>query len=349
MERFLTDIKIECKYLTEGKVNPYLNSWLSEGQGLPSQIDAMLQKIFENSFIERSYKDWQNSTIYPAVCTFDMYSRVKDVERNFIGPDSTLRIKFLRGDTDCGGAYEGAVSGEYNQATGLLEKAKVNLDCYASSQVPWSVVQRLLKTSLAHELTHAFEDYNRRSMGGTSLGKVVGNRGYQGGKDKVDGVSEEMQWLAYILDPVEQKAFISQTVLEIQDGIKNLEKTGRLDRFEKIRNVDQVLQMTNFWPTYEYVRSFVEESQWDRLPKFKQDEFVQMYNRLVPGDVTSPSHRSITTYNQFVKKMKAKWYEFDNKLRTRVSQAVANALYDVSPKPEKKDYKISESFIYQAF
>lgn len=349
MERFLTDIKIECKYLTEGKVNPFLNSWLNEGQGLPSQLDAMLQKIFESSVIERTYQEWQKAPAYPAVCTFDMYSCTKGVERNFIGPGSLVRIKFLRGQLDCGGEYEGAVSGRYNQETGLLEKAKINLECYSYSTTAWQEIQRIIKTCLAHELTHAFEDFNRRSMGGKNLGKVIGNRGYRSVRDEEEGISEEMQWLSYLLDPTEQKAFISQTVLEVQDGIKNLKRVGRLDRFEKIRNVDQVLQMTTFWPTYTYVRDYVEESQWDRLPKYRQDALVKMYNKLVPGDLTSPFHRSINTYNQFLKKLKTKWHEFDNKLRTKVSQAVATALYDVSEKPEEKGNKISESIFYQAF
>ena len=349
MERFLTDIKIELKYLTEGKTNPYLTAFVNEGQGLPSQLDAMLEKIFESSLIQRTYEEWQKSSVYPATCVFDMYNCTKDVKRNFIGPGSYLTIKFMRGETDCGGEYEGAVSGEYNKKTGLLDKAKINLECYANKTTVWSHVEYLLKTSTAHELTHAFEDFNRRSMGGLSLGKVVGNRGYQGGAKSIEGVSEEMQWLAYLLDPGEQHAFISQTVREIQEGVRNLKRLGRLDRFEKIRNIDQVLQMTSFWPTYEFVRTYVEESQWDRLPPYRQAELIKMYNKVLPGDINSPFDRPINTYNQFLKKMKARWYAFDNKLRTRVSQAVASALQsEEAPKSDKRG-RISESFIYQAY
>ena len=354
MERFLTDIRIECKYLAEGQLNPYMQAWINEGQGIPNQLDTMLEQILSNNLIQKTFEEWVKDPSLPRVCSFDMCTRTAVVDGNFLGPGSTLSIKFLQKekdrDTDISGYYGGVVPGRFNKSTGLLDGAKVHLTCHTDPQDSFKRVRQFIKTGLAHELTHVFEDFNRRCTGVSSLSKALRDRDYQNLVDGGAGIPEELQWLTYVLDPAEQKAFIASAVSDINDCVKSFKKKGVLDRLENIRNIDKVLQMTDFWSTYAYIRDYVENYQWDRIPPYKQEEFVMSYNALVQGDASSPFSREINTYNQFLKKLRAKWTEFDNKLRTKASQAFVSALYNAEAEEQpNKTNKISESFIYQAF
>lgn len=355
MKSFLDHIRLECKILEEGRQNytPFMKAWLAEGQGIPDQLENMLEAILSNSIIERRYGEWQKDPTITYVVRFDMYPLVKDIKRNFIGPGSILTIKFSKssGDPDAGGVYGGdREDPSFNRETGLLENAEISLRCSTYPQISFEVVQKRLRSSLSHELVHAFEDFNRQSTGGRSLMQALSDRSYPGGPEGEDR-EKVLAWLAYILDPAEQKTFIAQTALEVRDGVRNMKRTGRLDRFENIRNIDRILEMTEFWKAYEGLRSWVEETPWERMPKWRQEKIVALYNSLVKKDDLSPFNRPVTTYNQFLKKLRHRWRAFDHDLKNRVSQAAATALYTERPTDPAlpKREKLSESIFYQAY
>lgn len=333
-----------------------MKAWLAEGQGIPDQLENMLEAILSNSIIERRYGEWQKDPTITYIVRFDMYPLVKDIKRNFIGPGSILTIKFYKSSSspDVNGVYGGDKEDpKFNQETGLLEIADISLRCETYPQTSFEVVQKQLRSCLSHELVHAFEDYNRQCQGGRSLMQALGDRSYTGGpKHEGDSLEVIMHWLAYILDPAEQKTFIAQTALEVRDGVRNMKRAGRLDRFENIRNIDRILEMTSFWQAYEGLRSWVEETPWERMPKWRQEKIVALYNSLVKRDDLSPFNRPITTYNQFLKKLRHRWRAFDHDLKNKVSQAAATALYTERPTdnfsiPPKE--KLSESIFYQAY
>lgn len=349
MESFLNHIKVECKALEEGRrSNPFVKAWLAEGQGAPDQLDQMLQAILSSSFLKWTYENWTKDSQTPASCKFDMYPFTKNIERNFIGPKSYLVVEFSRSPyaPETSGRYRGAATSRFNKDTGLLDEAIVIVDCVTHPHCSYLQVLKSIRVSLSHELIHAFEDFNRQCIGGRSLGLALADRKYP----KITDVKNPLHWLAYVLDPAEQKTFIGQSVLEIQDKIRDLAKAGRLDQFENIRNVDQVLKLTEFWNTYDHLRNFIEFTQWDRLPKFHQDRIVAQYNEKIVGDSRSPFNRPITTYNQFLKKLRYRWSRFDETLKKKISQAVATELYKVSPQdPAFPKNSLKESIIYQAY
>lgn len=351
MKSFVDHIKLECQFLAEkqARPNPFLKTWLSEGQGIPDQLDNMLRAILTAPVLQKTFQSWLRKPTEDQVCKFDMYGRTKDVKRNFIGPDSYLVVRVTKsrnGVPDCEGVYEGSGKSRFNRESGLLENAGASFTFEATEDLDLGQMLVYFKYTLAHELVHAFEDFNRQCEGKPDLNTTLANRRYKSVEDEKD----PLQWMTYLLDPSEQKAYIAQAVSEVQDAVKYLKKAGRLDMFENIRNLDNVLKFTQFWATYESTRDWIENMQWNRLPEFRQKKYVEDYNKLVQGDLASPHTRPVKNYNQFLKKIQHRWSEFDQKMRVKVGQAVARALYTEKPKdPHLVSRKLSESIIYRAY
>lgn len=349
MESFINHIKVEIKALGKDK-NPLVKAWLNESQGIPSQMDSMLQALVtDNPYLKKNYRMWQENPSIPATCRFDMYSCTKDIKRNYLGPKSMLTVRFSRKSyrPHTGGTYVGAITSAFNRDSGLLDKASINLQCDTHPSYPFEEVQEALRITLAHELLHAFEDFNRQCLGVRSLQQALSDRNYSSADDQED----VMQWFTYILDPAEQRAFIAGTVQEIRDGVRKLAKAGRLDRIEKIRDIYPLLKSVELWPMYMGLKHWVEDTQWERLPKWQQDDLLKAYNKLVTKDENSPLNSAITTYNQMVKKIKYRWSSFDERLKKAISKAVTTALYDSSPKDPKLvgENSLKNSIIYQAY
>lgn len=351
MENFLAHILLECKDQERDyvKVNPFLKNLLAESNGVPDQLEDMVQALLADPEIEKTYKKWQKAPREVASCSLEMYPRVKDIKRNYIGPGGMLNVEFnFTGYVEprCRGLYLGVNTAQLQAETGLLEDASILLQCKCSNHTPFFRVKAKLELALSHELVHAFEDFNRQCLG-SSLKQALISRDYKPVKDK----SEIQQWFAYILDPAEQHAFIAETCLQVQREVEKMKKIGKLDRFENIRNIDQVLENTEIWEIYEHLKDWIENTQWDKVPAWKQKEFLDYYNSLVTKDRRSPLQGGeIRTYNQFLKKIQHRWKSFDQNLKVKVSQAFAKALYsvDVVDPPLPKN-SLKESIIYQAY
>lgn len=328
------------------KPNVLLESWLKEEQGLPSQIMEMVDRICSSSTLERFWK--QSKGEKKSFIVFDMYGSTKDVERNFIGPKSYLRLSILDPEKYpvFGGAYTG-VDSKYNEIdpeTGLLKGAEITLRLGISTDKPFRALQAQLRSPLTHELIHIYEDYNRRHLNRPDIFQAIADRGYTD-PNSPDGFDQELKYFTYLMDSSEQKAFIGEAVSDVISTLRKMEKAGKLDRIEKIRNIDNFLPCTEFWGLYSNVRDWVEKMQWDRLPVWKQKALLTAYNSLVQGQGRAPKN-----YNQLVKKIKFRWSEFDKNLKVKVGQAISKFIYPVVPTdPAFPKKRLSESIFYQAY
>ena len=332
---------------SEGRQDLILESWINEEQGLPSQIVDMVDKILSSSLLERTWSHVGPETQH---ITFDMYPLVKDVRRNFIGPNSMLRLTIYNPDDDISkkkgynGAYTGSDDSELDPETGTLSGANINFRFPFPRNNSIEQLRWFLRSPLSHELIHVYEDYNRRHLNRPDLFSAIRDRDYSN-PENPDNLDQDLKYFAYVLDPAEQKAYIGETVADVKAVLAKLEKQGKLDKVRGYRTLDSFLQYTDFWGLYSTVRYWVENTQWDRMPVWRQKVLLQQYNQLVGGSGRAPK-----TYNDLVKKIQFRWSEFDKNLKTKVGQAVAHYLVKPVPTdPILPKNKLSESIFYQAF
>lgn len=355
MEEFLDHIKIAYKLLTEDSRvgnNPFVKTWLAESRGIPSQLDEMIDKILAAPVWEKAYKIFQEQEGKGVVkVSFDMWRVTKDVDRNFLGPGSYLELYFRQTDwtrrPNCYGAYSGAVTAKWNKEACYLEDATIVLQCATAPNFDIGVIKRYARGILAHELVHAYEDFNRRALNTKTLTRALADRNYTSPNE--DPNMDVVNMFTYVMDPAEQKAFIASSIDDIKSVVRSFRKAGKLDRFENIRNFEYLLKYTQFWPIYSDLRNFVEHTQWDRLPEHQQRKLLDKYNWLVGGNVNS---RRPETYNQLVKKIKNRWYKFDQDLKVKVGQAAADALhseYPIDPNLKENKTSLFDSLINQAY
>lgn len=350
MESFLNHIRLEGLLQAqrlEGlcrEKKSLAEQWLCEKQGLPKQIADLAETVINYEYLRRAWEDFTGTETWQA--RFDMYGAVKDIEGNFIGPKSYLRIRVynpLNPHANMEGIYEGVDKSEYSKETGLLEKASIGIEITMKSNRPFSTFAATLKSMVAHELLHAYEDYQRqkrRSEEGENprtpslWDSLKGN--YVGSGD------ESMRYLLYLTNPTEQNAFIGQAIFDIRKLLKILQKTGKLDDVVNVRSLDTFLKMAHFWPAYEDIRDWIENMQWDRLPRHAQDRFLNQY-RTITGKGTE-------TYKQMLHQLRRKWNDFDDKLKSQIGKAVAEFLTPRYPIDTfTTGNKLSESIFYQAF
>ena len=182
----LTECRVLISNTPDLRNDPFWRSWLTESQGIPSQIDDMLNAIFGDEevieFLEQSNQDGHGEV------TFDFHELVKDVPGNFIGAKSYLGFQALTPeDVETKGTGGGFMAGlndlNYNKETGLLDGVRIYIKYPATYKV-LQVKTLGLKSTLSHELLHAYEDYCRRkgSDNGSSLGRAARLRKYRSAK-----------------------------------------------------------------------------------------------------------------------------------------------------------------------
>lgn len=117
---------------------------------------------------------------------------------------------------------ESYVEGGYDAAnSGFDKNGKFRMEIIINVTCPHAYeIFRVARVVVAHEVLHAYEDYNRRLNGKQSLEAFYDN-GYYGAAEEVYSENNEPEkTLAYVIEflsDVERNAYISQTISELED------------------------------------------------------------------------------------------------------------------------------------
>lgn len=331
MKEFTNYILLEGRLMLASKPelrkNIFWQHWLQESQGIPSQVEALTKAIVNCrtvNWILQDYSGEKSSMI------FDLYPLVRKLEGNFLGPKSFLRVT-VSPEQSREGAFYSAKKVAYNKETDQLDGVEIQAQVFGRRNK--ELTRNVLQSILAHELTHVYEDFSRRRAGKESLTASLKARNYSG----VEDPENQMEWFCYLMDPAEQRANIAETVDNIKQLIQVARKAGKLDSLSGIRSIEKLIDMTEIGPTYREIRSWIESTQWDRMPKFRQEVFIDEYERISGNRVP---------YRRLVTILQETWAKFDKKLKVRISQAVVAALAE---EPEQVQEEKKLPIIYAAY
>lgn len=183
-----------------------------------------------------------------------------------------------------------------------------------------------LKVALMHELTHAYEDYNRRENGKDSLVDVGEKFGYFkniSGSYKTKN-EEYVSSLLYYITSFEKNAHIAQFVGELRNNP---------NRFKSVEEVTNFLKQTEIYTTYEAVNSLIEEL-LDFTDKDFQNYIMKIFKKY--------SNYNFKNFNQLCKWLKKKQYEIQRKFNTLIPKITYDYLSHGNLLQPTKGHKIGK-------
>lgn len=156
-----------------------------------------------------------------------------------------------------------------------------------------------LFVAIMHELTHAYEEYNRRIKSKETLIDNGTKYGYNKNKIATDDVNEHiLSRILYYTYNVEQNAFVSSMIGEL----KHTNKT-----FISIEEVLNFIRNTNTYNKYMAVIGW--------MNAFIENKDTNLQNKVLKY-VKQLSNLKFNTYNQFVKYLKQKKEEITKRFNT---------------------------------
>ena len=152
--------------------------------------------------------------------------------------------------------------------------------------------------SIMHELTHAYEDYNRRIKNKESIEDVALKNGYHLNNNLGDYKNEKkyLSWLLYYITDFEKNAYLSQLKGELQNSDTY---------FMRLTDIIDFLKNTKLYRDYQTVSSYI-----DFFSKI-EDKVSQKTILVWIGEI---SNLEFSTYNRFVKYIKQKKFEIERKI-----------------------------------
>lgn len=172
-----------------------------------------------------------------------------------------------------------------------------------------------LKADIMHELTHAYEDWARRSTGSEELDDVAKKFGYGKtvkailqGNDTPGSLQYAMKFMFYYFSDFELNAHIASMLGEFDNCGERFESVS-----EAINWIKKTNSYTNYLTLLDYIESFLNVTDRDR------QEEILANSRIV-------SNRTFKTYDQFKKWLRKKERRIKNRLNTVIPKYVAEKL-----------------------
>lgn len=331
MDEIFSHILLEAK-MQHLDSNPMMKSLLREFQGVPDQLEPMLDAILATPKIAEYWEEDGAEENYDTFTVeFDMYPQVKGIDKNFLGPESYLRIvvedAYLAAFKGKRPGIKGGYVGEIpvlDREAGLLKYACIEIKAIVDKSEGLEKVLGAIRPTLAHELLHVYEDFNRRITDRDSLLVALSKHNYNRQRSYED---RKFSYLCnYFLDPAEQRAFITGFCADIQATLSDAAKAGKL---RNARDIESFLALSRYWKRYDELKSYIYNKRFYGITDPKvQKEYVDAWNRMVStGEGTS---RPAKSYKDFLNKFFLRWEKFDDTLKRRVSQVVSRNLANFS-------------------
>ena len=310
VKSFLDHFLVEYKYggYYQGK-NPIVNAWmLNESAGLLPGLDEML-----NLIMNQIKSEWTDETLSEGdLIEVDLYKTLKNHPNNFFGEKSILSLVIPDSSEPVarGGSYEGSGVAEYQESSDTLQFADIEIKMRPPRRMPQEIVLSQIEDMIAHEMIHAYEDYQRQKAKKGDLSDYLNQTNY-GAMFQKD-VATDLRMYTYLLNPMEQRAFVASFAQEI----KKLKRQGILG--DDPRNMTDVLKKTQFWNNYEHAHNFVEvvknikNCTWGG-----QQRILDAYNKV------SPEQFRVGTVKALQKIVPQRWYKAMDYLKVRIAKQLA--------------------------
>ena len=159
--------------------------------------------------------------------------------------------------------------------------------------------RREIILALMHELTHAYEDYNRFVKGKPSIDDESKRLGYYlNDVGNYNDYKLHLSYLLYYITSFERNAFMSQLKGELETCDKH---------FFEIRDIVNFLKQTKVYRDFQTIMSYI--------GFFESITDTNSQNTILRW-VADTSNLEYNTYNQFVKYIVQKGYEIERKINT---------------------------------
>ena len=207
--------------------------------------------------------------------------------------------------------------------------------------MPLHATKDSVQSLLYHELTHAYEDLNRRKRG-VSLGIYADKIGYHKNPMTVppeDSTEAAVSYLLYLLSSFERNAYIAQVRAEFERRKKDEERNGnpRVMEFETIDDVMRFIHRMDIYSSYRTILAYAK-----RLTKVRDRESQEK----ILNYVNSHSNHAFKDYKAFVRWVGKKAYVCEDKLERMMPKIAAEYLH---VEPIRKGGLYSEGFLKKVF
>lgn len=308
LDHFLVEFKYGGYY---GGKNPLLGAWVvNESGGVLPGLDEMLEAIISNFELQSNSDTVAEGS---EEIEINLYKVLKGLPDNFIGKDSWLTVSVKSAFGHDGKDNRGAYSNQarLGRISKLLRDVNIAIVITPEKNEQDEHFYDRLKTLIAHELLHAYEDYSRQKNRVDSLNTVALRSNYAALKNTPD-LQKDMRFFFYMINPVEQRAFVQTFYQEL----KKLQRQGLLDH---PRNVSDVLKKTDFWCNYETAQEFVDQVKYIRnTNQSYQAKVLDLYNKVAPENMQV---QNIKQMQYAVPKVWEKNLQF---IKTRVGKQLAS-------------------------
>lgn len=186
---------------------------------------------------------------------------------------------------------------------------------------------QLFMTAFAHELTHAYEDYNRRKNRSLNMLDNVIKSGYTGAVDGMENSPTTngrlINKIYYRMSDTELKAIIGQLYADIK-GL-NLTIYGTVSAMS-------IIKQTEAWRYYEEIHNNMQVLNSDNLANSPntQKEIVNEFNKY--------NKKQVQNYQDFLKLFNTRWNKWSKKFMRQASKIV----YDIYT--EQRNNRITDSY-----
>lgn len=169
--------------------------------------------------------------------------------------------------------------------------------------------EKRLIVKLMHELTHAYEDYNRFVNNKESLANVARRIGYTNNQlGTYNGLKQMISFLLYYITDFERNAYVAQMQGEL--NIQNI-------RFTSIDKIIEFLKNTEVYKNYQKIMDYV-----DGIITLQNDDIKKQIMKY--AEELSEYH--FNTFNQFCSFLINKKNKIERKFNTNIPKNAYNTL-----------------------
>lgn len=220
-----------------------------------------------------------------------------------------LQGQYVLGDQE----YIGSDNKIHNSFIDLRYKASSSLD-----------IKPVLVRNFAHELTHMYENYQRRLHGKETMDQVANRNGYSKyiHRSESDTVSvKNLKQFLYWTNGQEQNAFIGSLMAELRPKAKSLQNS---------RKVEDFLEGTQFLRDYNVVKGYVTTRYIDGTVQIKENARKNMLNafhEFFPNYRKPDGTFRVQTFADLRKFILQRWNRCDRKIKDRLGKIIVD-LYE---------------------
>lgn len=201
----------------------------------------------------------------------------------------------------------------YNKNTDKLKECVLVFDL--PKNVKFNLYSNKVKKLLTHELTHAYEDYNRqRKKGIESLKDILNKNLYKEGIKRIyskNGVEQFIGKFIYLTNKQEQNAYLAEFTTLLKEKYDEIDLNGNL-----VDQLFKIIKSSEVYKTYFEVGSIIEMIEHNELVKIFP-HIAKEYNN---------AYNSNLTENKIKSNLITTWYKVKRRFENQIPKIIYSIL-----------------------